>query len=279
MHLETPLEKAVSRRNNFLLLRAPHPPTSFPLSPPSISHSRQTSQSKASIVTSSYDHAANRISSISFSSVSDRSSPLFYRAPRSTTPDTRTTSLPPITPTRERSLPVYPMNRAGSLTLSIRTEKGREDLEFPSPPTRWSGCWFAERNNNQTPQPSQPEEDEQSTEDDGMETPPLTAQQSQLSLENSTSGSGSLSPLPSPNVRTFGFGTASFFSLKAQTTARPKAKSALAPKPSDDDLGYADDEDLESVYSRFADVSLNTDMVEDALSDTDSHADPSLARY
>lgn len=119
-------------------------------------------------------------------------------------------------------------------------------------------------------------------EEDGTETPALTtAQQSQLSLENST-GSGSLSPLPTPNVRTFGFGTASFFSLRAQTTVKPEGKSRLAPKPSDDDLGDVDDE-MESVCSRFADVSMNSgaafDAIDDALSDTGSYADPSLRLY
>jgi hypothetical protein len=120
-------------------------------------------------------------------------------------------------------------------------------------------------------------------EDGGTETPALTtAQQSQLSLENST-GSRSLSPLPTPNVRTFGFGTASFFSLRAQATAQPEGKSRLAPKPSDDDLGDANDEEMESVCSRFADVSMNSgatfDAIDDALSDTDSYADPSLRLY
>jgi hypothetical protein len=161
-----------------------------------------------------------------------------------------------------------------------------EDLEFPSPP-RWSGCWFSDRTNNQTPQPPTTDGD-QSDEDEGEDDIAVTiaalAEASRESLTDSIAESGSTSPLPIPHMRTFGSHATSFLSLKAHRRSHPDLETSK-PLIKEEISSFEDydgrHEALESVCSTFADVSLNTSVTfegNDPLSDKDSFADPSFMR-
>lgn len=286
--------------SNMLLLRSPHPPSSYQGVPLGIIHSRQSSQSACSTATSCYDPRDYRIGSLSESILSGTTSPLFYRPNRDSLPTTPPSTIPNEQSIRRKStrissLPDVPAPRAGSLTVSIRTEEGMEDLEFPSPP-RWSGCWFSDRTNNQTPMPpNMPSSTEGESEDEeygqygendrGTGRLPHAPLGSQESLTGSITESGASTSSsfrsPIPHKRTFGPHATSFLSLKARYRSTPLQAGSKSPV----DMSSIDSEDhesgMDSVCSAFADVSLSSGAAFDgghALSDTGSFADPSFLR-
>jgi hypothetical protein len=289
--LVTPtVERSSSRSNNqLLLLRSPHPPSSFAPAPIGVFHPRHSTQSAYSTATSCYDPRDFQISSFS-ESVLSATSPLFYQPSRNATPTSPAPPVPDTQVIRRKSnrissqsvIPTQARSQAGSLKVSIRTEDGMEDLEFPSPP-RWSGCWFSDHTNNQTPQPPTPDgdqSDEYEGEDDIAVTIAALAEASRESLTDSIAESRSTSPLPIPHVRTFGSHATSFLSLRSHPeleTSKPLVKEGISSFEDYDERHEA----MESVCSTFADVSLSTAVTfegNDPLPDKDSFTDPSLMR-
>lgn len=129
-----------------------------------MNHSRKPSvYSRVSTAsTSIVDLADYRLSS--WSSPNVAGSPLFYSSTLPiTTPALPILPVPSAHRSRRSSLrlstqtansSIRPTPRTGSITVSIHDEDGTEDLEFPSPPDRSSGCWFSDRENNRTPRPN-----------------------------------------------------------------------------------------------------------------------------
>lgn len=270
--------------NQFLLLRTPHPPTSYALSPPNIIHSRQSSQSRSSLGASSCDHTVHGISSISLNSTTNCSSLPFHRLSCTSASNNKRASPPSVIPFPSGTS-TYPTARTGSITVSIGTDEGmREDFDFPSPPNRRSGCWFAQRANNQTPRPFLQEHEEiiGPCKEDIDASELALAQQSQISLGTSIPSSRPQAlPLSIPRARTFGYESSSILCLNGQASDHAKGGQRLSTMPSEDDLGnMIVDEEIQSVCSAFADMSMGSmttyDDADDPLSDTGSFADPSI---
>lgn len=293
--------------SNMVLLRSPHPPSSYQGLPLGVIHSRPSSQSGCSLATSCYDPHDFPIGSLSESVLSGTTSPLFYRPTRDSILTTPASPVLGEQSVRRKSVRISslpespaPAPRAGSLTVSIRTEEGMEELEFPSPP-RWSGCWFSDRSNNQTPVPPNALSVEDETSEDGEDygeydptgsdaatTMAHLAQISEKSQESFTesiteSGASSSSAcrLPIPHMRTFGPHATSFFSSRKnqnpdQVSIHDDSRSRV-DMSSDGFDGHKSG--MDSVCSAFADVSMNSSPAlddDDPLSDTDSFADPAF---
>ncbi|KAG8787997.1 hypothetical protein FS842_010018 [Serendipita sp. 407] len=283
-------------RSNFVVMRSPHPPSSYqPYQPPDLTHSRQPSHSRSSTAThetSIYGDDTYAFDSFATSILRHRGSPLFYRSiPDSTpvSPMLATPIQPSICSVQRASFRLstqtvssstqHATSRNGSLTVSLRTPDGDEDFEFPSPP-RHSGCWFSTRDNNETPQNCYHEEIGSDTDVENA-----VKELERLSSQNSVASSSSLATpqmIAQPHAHTFGLGTKSILSLNGPGVTAQKKGPRLNPMPSAEDF-YGTDEDIESVCSAFAGVSLHNSMiydaVDDALSDTDSFADPALTRF
>lgn len=292
------VERSPSRNNgSFLLLRSPHPPSSYIPVSEGIFRSRLSSQSRCSTATSCYDPRDFPISSFSESIISGTASPLFYQPTQTSPPNSPPSPISSAKAIRRKSnrisshnvSPVQPISRTGSLTVSITTEDGIENLEFPSPP-RWSGCWFSDRVNNQTPR-SPTTGNEQSGDssggydvDDIATTIRALAQVSEESLSDSNSESTSTSALAIPHMRTFGPHATSFLSLRAHGRSQQPVTvaSKLVSAPMTCNFGDIDGnhEEMESICSAFADVSLSSAVTfdrNDTGSDAVSFAD-SLVR-
>ena len=312
----TPLRAA-----NYLLFRTPHPPSSFnALHPTSVLQSRQPSQVRSSTLSSVYDGQA--FESFDTGILRNCEPPLFYR-PEHLSPTSPTQfSLPiPVRAQRQQaqnrrssqrystqsvtsSIQQPPQttakSRNGSLTVSLRTEEGKEEWEFPTPP-RNSGCWFSPLSNNETPRPSE-DMDIEDEEDDGDDMDLLREINAEVEVASHTSSSLGASiasssasalhtPVVMPHAHTFGLGAKSILSLNGRNTVEnttnvtytSKRYGTLVNRCSLDE--FYGDEELESVRSAFADVSLSSTGVDmcydgagDTLSDTDSFADPAFVR-
>ncbi|KAG8799198.1 hypothetical protein FRC17_007202, partial [Serendipita sp. 399] len=273
-------DRPSTARSNFVILRSPHPPSSFQhhYPPPDLTHSRQPSHSKSSTTThetSAYGDDPFVFDSFTTSILRHRESPLFYRenpelifaSPIVGAPiqpslrsiqrasfrlSTQTTaSTLQITASTQQST-----SRNGSLTVSLRTPEGDEDFEFPSPP-RHSGCWFSPRENNETPKKYVKEEMDSDT--DVENAVKELERQSNSSFQDSMTSSSSISTHPTtiePHVHTFGFGAKSILSLNGPGVTAWRREPRLNPMPSGEDL-YGTDEEIESVCSAFADVALH----------------------
>lgn len=280
------------RRNTLVVLRSPHPPSSFALNPLNFNHSRQPSaqtQTRLSTCSSTVDHDAYKIGSFSNSSLGGRSSPLFYATdvPVPSTPTTPIARNPPTHSVGNRGAQPntnsdaegaagIPIARSGSLTISIRTENGQEDLEFPCPPTRWSGCWFAGKDNEFGARPFSEEGSPSASDIEGST---VNFRERFPSSSTSSYGPSLATPTATPHLHTFGLSAASQLSLSGYNSQIPDEN--FHPHIVHD-TEHVDDEGMESVCSAFLNVRMHhrgaSIDAPHALSDTDSVADPVFLR-
>jgi hypothetical protein len=308
-----PQSPAVSQRSNLILLRSVHPPSSYnqgSQGPMNFNHSRKPSvYSRVSTAsTSIVDLADYRLSS--WSSPNVAGSPLFYGStpplalpipPIPSAQKSRRSSLRLSTQTNRSS--IRPAIRSGSITVSIHDEEGSEDLEFPSPPERSSGCWFSERENNETPRPNYrdvdedadhadhelDEDDSESEYGDELNGELFTvSERSEISLGNGSDADESESSYGvEPHAHTFGLGAKSFLSLNHRATIGRATSRTLTKSTSKstsildyENMNGVDMDDLESLRSVLADVSIQSggfDYADFPQSDADSFADPHLS--
>lgn len=303
------------RPTNYLLLRSPHPPSSFlHLNPTSMLHSRQPSQARSSTMTSVYEHDGQHFESFDTGILRNCEPPLFYNpdylSPTAPTPPSLSI---PVRAQRQQAQsrrssqrysaqstvssiqppPPVAKSRNGSLTVSLRTEEGKEEWEFPTPP-RNSGCWFSPRSTNEIPHIEDVMDGEDDVETIDLDIDFLREINAEVEIASHTSSSlgesiasGSASALHTPTVtphaHTFGLGAKSILSLNGRNLA---GNTTNDPSPSkrygnlSNRCSFDEFDELESVRSVFADLSADMDYdgAGDTLSDTDSFADPAIMR-